>query len=344
MGDSKIEWTEKTWNPTVGCEYVSEGCRGCYAAREAFGRLSKNPDYAGLAVRPSPGELPRFTGELRMLPDRLKQPLSWRKPCRVFVNSMSDLFHPDVLKMVYEPTGRPFLAELFAVMAQAQRHTFQILTKRPKLMAMVFGSAQFRLDVNAMLLRDGYPVMRGGMDDPSFRWPKNIWCGTSVEDQKTADFRIPQLLQVSAATRFLSIEPLLGPVTLKEWFGYNDPNDDGAYAARGADDQEIHWVIVGGESGPQARPMHPDWVREIRDECVDAGVPYFFKQWGEWAPLTGYETMGDNRIAMDPDGRSRPLRDALPGPDTVRMGRLGKKNAGRELDGCTWDEYPEVKV
>lgn len=261
---SKIEWTEKTWNPVTGCTKISAGCKNCYAERLSI-RLQK----AGV-VRYADG----FA--VKTHPDVLPEPLRWKKPAVVFVNSMSDLFHDDV------PAG--FIAEVFDVMEKAAQHTFQVLTKRPERM----------LDLN-------------------LSWPPNVWAGVSVENQQAADERIPLLLQTPAAVRFLSCEPLLGPVDLLgvrfdshtrmdvlSGRGVTTRSGVIAQSIPNAFCERIDWVIVGGESGTEARPMHPDWVRSIRNQCELAGVPFFFKQWG-----------GTN-----------------------------KSRAGRILDGRTYDEMP----
>lgn len=329
MGDSAIEWTDKTWNPLVGCEYVSDGCRGCYAARDAAGRLSTNPIYKGLAVR-AEGELPRFTGEIRLLPERLEQPLHWRRRCMVFVNSMSDLFHPDVpddfIRQVWETMGR---CGIYATGNRPGPHTFQILTKRPQRMAKVVA----RLLVNE---GDGTTYIYDRPDTAAglgARPLQNVWLGASIESDAFT-WRANHVRATPAAVRFLSLEPLLGPL-------------------RSLDLTGIDWVIAGGESGPQARPMDPDWVRDLRDRCNAAGVPFLFKQWGEWIPyepdpqppfwvsqhgdmIDGHHLPADLTEGHPVDGWWAP-----PGSDSVTIyRRAGKKAAGRELDGRTWDEYP----
>lgn len=230
---SKIEWTDCTWNPVTGCSHVSEGCANCYAERMAK-RLQAmgNPNYVdGFAVR--------------CHPHMLSRPLEWSKPRNVFVNSMSDLFHPEV------PTA--FIQDTFEVMVKAHWHTFQVLTKRPE-----------RLHE----LRDTLP------------WPHNIWLGVTIENDACL-WRLDALRSARSQVRFLSLEPLLGPLTH-------------------LDLTSVDWVIVGGESGPRARPIRQEWVRSIRDQCQQDDVAFFFKQWG-----------GTN-----------------------------KKAAGRLLDGRTWDERP----
>lgn len=274
MGDSKIEWTDKTWNPVTGCTKVSQGCKHCYAERIA-GRMwatqySRNPD----------GTPRRFT-DVRCHADRLGQPFTWRKPARVFVNSMSDLFH--------EAVHHNFIAQVFAVMAQTPEHTYQVLTKRPNVMYSLMTDPVFQAAVEAEM--QDRAAEHGWCVDELETWPlPNVWLGTSVESQDEAEKRIPFLWQLPAAVRFLSCEPLLGPLNLGFALAYVD------------------WVIVGGESGPGARPMRSDWVRDIRDQCQSAGVAFFFKQWGE------HEINGQ---------------------------RIGKKAAGRVLDGRTWDEFPQ---
>ncbi|QFU90934.1 Phage protein Gp37/Gp68 [Amycolatopsis sp. YIM 10] len=239
---SSIEWTEATWNPTTGCDRVSAGCDNCYALT-----LAKRLKAMGSAKYQNDGD-PRTSGPgfgVATHTAALGEPFRWRQPRRVFVNSMSDLFHAKV------PID--FVRRVFAVMEATPQHTYQVLTKRSRRIRRV---AQ------------------------SLDWPANLWLGVSVEDERVVD-RIDDLREVPAAVRFLSCEPLLGPLP--------ELNLDG-----------IGWVIVGGESGPGARPMAATWATEIRDQCQRAAVPFFFKQWGGRTPKAG----------------------------------------GRELDGRTWSEYP----
>lgn len=331
-----IAWTDATWNALTGCSPVSEACRYCYAARQAAGRLAHLPQYQGLAEMRA--GRPVFTGEIRLLPERLTLPLRWTQPRRVFVNSMSDLFHENV------PTE--YIDRVFAVMGLAERHTFQVLTKRPRRMHTYLNdpAARERIDTVAnQILRDT------GTRDQRARavaagvygtfvlpdWPlENVWLGTSIEDQKTARERIMDLVFTPAGTRFLSAEPLLGPIDLyaamfnARWDPQaHEPVDlHGMNDIRFVDGQGsgIDWVIVGGESGPKARPMHPDWARSLRDQCAYGNVPFFFKQWGEWAPpsIPRRNTAGREDIA---------LRD---------LERVGVKAAGNQLDGRTHEQYP----
>lgn len=246
---SGIEWTEATWNPTTGCDRVSPGCNNCYALT-----MAKRLKAMGSAKYQDDGD-PATSGpgfRLTLHPGSLHLPRSWRTPRLVFVDSMSDLFHPDV------PTG--YLRDVFAVMQETTQHTFQVLTKR------------------SHRLRD----LAEDLD-----WPENVWMGVSVENNRYR-FRIDHLRTVPATVRFLSLEPLIGPL----------PD---------LDLTAIHWVIVGGESGPRARPMVESWVQDIRDQCCSADVPFFFKQWGGRTPKAGGRTL---------DGRTH---DGMPSLTTIRM-------------------------
>jgi protein gp37 len=249
MAETSIEWTDATWNPVAGCTVLTAGCTNCYAMRMAA-RLDAmgQRKYKGLTRRS--GERRVWTGKIRLDQKSIETPKSWSKPRKVFVNSMSDLFHDDV------PVH--FIAKVWATMRDTQRHTYQILTKRPERMAEV-------------LFRDDFEVL------------PNVWLGTSVEDGRVLA-RIDHLREVPATVRFVSLEPLIGSVAQ-------------------ADFTNIDWAIVGGESGPRARPMDPDWVAEIERKCRKTGTAFFFKQWG---------------------GRN-------------------KKATGRILNGRTYDEMPSVR-
>ena len=298
--------------------------------------------------------------------ERLDQPLRWRKPRRVFVNSLSDLFHNDV--------PDEYIARVWAVMALAPQHTFQVLTKRHGRMRSLLSSPDF-MDTVYEFFRAGRP-RRGPFDEVDrLPWPlPNVWIGVTVEDQKRADLRVPALLDTPAAVRFLSCEPLIGEVDLSEWLSddctcaiyvvdYSDPEryhpenlDRELTPGCPAHDRGIDWVICGGESGPDARPMHPDWARSLRDQCQAAGVPFLFKQRGEWTWTEPGQfrmpakPLSDRVAVMHPAGmvamtKANPF-DPFERGNWVnwmtRIERVGKRAAGRELDGQTWDQYPEA--
>lgn len=283
---TKIEWTEETWNPTVGCSKVSDGCKNCYAF-ELHDKRHKAWQNGTWANTPKQYHKP-FT-DIQLFYDRLDKPLKWKKPRIIFVNSMSDLFHEDV--------PDDFICEVWTSMAAASHHIFQVLTKRPE-------------------------RMRDWLNNygPVYGTLKNVWLGVTAENKATADERIKILLQTPAAVRFLSLEPLLGPIDLYEGYGAFRVGENGVL------NQGVDWVIVGGESGPGARPMHPDWVRDIRDQCMDADVNFFFKQWGEWTSEFPQKLNLANRQITYQQGET--------------FYKVGKKQAGRTLDGRTWDEYP----
>jgi protein gp37 len=373
---TSIEWTDRTWNPVVGCSLVSPGCTNCYAMRMA-GRIEAMgtaPHYAGL-TRPSKAG-PVWTGEVRAAPEHIMtQPLRWwRTPARIFVNSMSDLFHESVPDEVID--------RVFAVMALCPQHTFQVLTKRPERMRdYVRGRsgklARFLVDeylikapdraIAGRAINAKWPVASVGdidmPDDIEMRaWPlPNVWLGVSVEDQARADERIPILLDTPAAVRWISAEPLLGPINLTRLPYPNRGRTWMIDAVRGEMREpgldrtpiggvvSLNWVVAGGESGPDARPMHPDWVRSLRDQCAAAEVPFLFKQWGEWAPYftadlhEGIRFAGegkDKRVHVSFEGGSYG-NPHLPGDFT--MYRLGKRRSGRLLDCALHDAYPEPR-
>ena len=269
-----IEWSDATWNPTVGCSRVSPGCENCYAERVAHRGL--RPEHAGLTVMGARG--PRWNGTVRCLPGRLEQPLHWQKPRRVFVDSMSDLFHEDV--------PDDFIDRVFAVMALSMTlgHQFQILTKRAERMRRYVGAADVAERVACEMPTFGRPSVRPERVPRHLqpRWPlPNVWLGVSVEDQQRADDRIPLLLATPAAVRFVSAEPLLGPLELHPaWLSSDAPC--AVCSEIECSHVPLHWIIVGGESGPGARPCEVGWLRSIVAQCTAAGVPCFVKQMGRW--------------------------------------------------------------
>lgn len=309
MGKTSIEWTDASWNPIVGCTEISPGCANCYAARLAATRLREVRAYAGLATGtiekiPEPRRSHRFqraairwTGQLRFLPERLQEPLRIKKPTKFFVCDMGDLFH--------EGVHDEWLSEIISVILNCPQHTFQILTKRPARMLKWFEYV-------------GYCASRGNAHLKEFPLP-NVWLGVSVENQHFADERIPFLLSTPAAVRWISAEPLLGHLDLQ-----SKARGTPSYRLQNDFIKCLDWVVCGGESGPNARPMHPDWVRFLRDQCQAAGVPFFFKQWGEYLPFGQFG--GPECHVAQTDAK------------------VGKKKAGRLLDGREWSEFPKVAL
>ena len=317
MAETKIEWATTSWNCVTGCSPVSDGCTRCYAARMAK-RLQAmgQPRYRdGFAVR--------------FHPEALEEPLHWRKPRRVFVCSMSDLFHEDV------PDEQ--IAAVFGVIAACPAHQFMVLTKRAERMREWFdwtgwigppvpmaSQRQKNERVNYNRLRTVWEGWRAGMPTEDWlphvygSWPlSNVWLGVTAENQEQADKRIPLLLDTPAAVRFVSVEPMLEGVDLERWFYCKHCRDDDYWGKGAVDDPlssamggrpwrecctGLDWVICGGESGPGARPMKPEWARNLRDQCVAAGVLFHFKQWGG----------------------------------------VNKKKAGRVLQGRTWEQMPQM--
>jgi len=312
---TSIEWTEATWNPIVGCSLVSPGCTNCYAMRQAV-RLSQNPatpQYHGTVTATKAG--PVWTGRVNIAGERVvRAPLGRRKATAWFVNSMGDLFHENI------PTE--WIDRIFAVMALCPQHVFQVLTKRPRIMRAYMRDPEAPARVARAMAAEGGE----GTQPP---WPPpNVWLGTSAEDQVRAGERLPSLLETPAAIRFLSCEPLLGALDLA------------GLDALGPGEPRVHWVIAGGESGPHARVLHPDWPRELRDQCARTGTAFFFKQWGVWCPPDG--TASGERRAVARDGRAWAAGKAPDDVATAAMLRLSKARAGRTLDGADWSQIPRA--
>lgn len=268
---SQIEWTDATWNPWYGCSKISAGCANCYMYRD-MDRFGMDP------------------WTVQRSKSKFDEPLRWTEPRLVFTCSWSDFFHPD---------ADDWRDEAWEIIRTTPHLTYQILTKRPHMIA------------------DRLPEDWGQGYD-------NVWLGVSAEDQDYADLRIPPLLKIPAQIRFVSAEPLLGPIN----FNHLQPSDPpveidslngthGLYRPHRGVSESIDWVIAGGESGYHARKTKPDWVRQIKDQCHWAGIPFFFKQWGEWKPVVT-------------DGE-------------VTYQRVGKKKAGRLLDGSQWNQMPEYR-
>lgn len=356
MGDSNIEWTDKTWNPTRGCERISPGCQHCYAEAMAHRFAGPGQPYDGLVklvtrevrqyktvggeptgdFRTVTRTEPRWTGEVRFVPEMLERPLRWRKPQKIFVDSMSDLFHPSVTNEQ--------IAAVFGVMAATRRHTYQILTKRADRLPAWFEWVQQEQgcpvstcgrEMVCYLGPTFDPASTFGFTSPSPRWPlPNVWLGVSVEDQQRAEERIPHLLKTPAAVRFLSCEPLLGQLRLDEprcdtcgeaadGFADGDgtpwctEHDRECSYGHWLGPDRIDWVIAGCESGAGARPAQVDWYRELLAECTDAHVPFFLKQ------ATGDENVSD-------------IAD-------VKMGPPGKVVSLPYLDGAQHAAFPEPR-
>ncbi|MCG6115057.1 MAG: phage Gp37/Gp68 family protein [Mesorhizobium sp.] len=358
---SSIEWTEATWNPITGCSLASAGCRHCYAARLAATRLKHHPSRKGLARLNAAGEA-KFTGELRFNEEWLTQPLRWRRPRMIFVVAHGDLFHENV--------PDEWIDRIFAVMALAPQHTFQVLTKRSKRMRAYVSDWELK-----ELLR--IRLTEAGKSRDDLVWPlPNVWLGVSCEDQATATARIPDLLATPAAIRFVSAEPLLGKIDFSKiaqpnmgfgpfWLNALQAGEMGWYSDEAATkpteadplafsgDPAIDWIIVGGESGENARPMHPDWARSIRDQCKAAATAFFFKQWGSWAPARVQPSGTPGRYAIataGPQSSFWPAHvtqtdfyprqiDLFGGARVLEYSK--KKTAGRLLDGVEHSEMPE---
>ena len=409
---SSIEWTDETWNPLRGCSRVSEGCRNCYAEVVANRFSGKGQPYEGLIAKGG-----QWNGTIKLVPEKLLEPWHWVKPRMIFVNSMSDLFHPAV----------PFeyIAAVFFIMSVTSRHTYQVLTKRPERMLEFFRWAEANDPYECDSIDDGIEwaarripaieelawkpatAKRGGYDNcgPAFPY-ENVWLGVSVEDQATAEERIPLLLQVPAAVRWISAEPLLAKLNILKWIdpwtcsncdyhgceqdsgpercdscdqglAYDEKLGFGVCQKCGAMEDEseevgracpecgiangwsqdlgykfesrggaplIDWVVAGGESGPNARPVHPDWVRSLRGQCNSAGTPFFFKQWGEYAPNCKDKSKERVYVSVHDGGFFSVQPDEKPRQshllDRGAMQRVGKKKAGRTLDGREWSQYP----
>ncbi|TPJ75800.1 phage Gp37/Gp68 family protein [Mesorhizobium sp. B2-6-3] len=349
---SPIEWTDATWNPIVGCSIATTGCKHCYAMRMAarIEAMGTAKHYSGTTKKVNGNAV--WTGKLAMAPDHiLLQPLTWRAPRRIFVNSMGDLFHEDV--------PDEWIDRVFAVMALAPQHTFQVLTKRatrmreyltdPTVVRRIYTLVcEMWLEIQpppAVVLiaapqheKHAPPGPRVYLD----LWPlPNVWLGVSAERQQEADARVPSLLFTPAAIRFVSAEPLLGPI---DFFVTSAAMPiEGHPWKNGPILQGVDWIIVGGESGPDARPMHPAWARSIRDQCHAAGVSFFFKQWGEWRPSTPELANGNPRsgwrcLAAHPHV-PRP-HELYPKAGAEFIEHVGKKAAGRLLDGVEHNGMP----
>lgn len=331
MADSSpIEWTDASWNPVRGCALVSPGCTNCYAMRQAHRFSAPGGAYAGLTQISKGG--PVWTGKVRTVPELLDQPLRWRKPRRIFVNSMSDLFHEDVPEV--------FIASVLGIAAACPQHAFQVLTKRPARMLHV---------VQCRAFLDAYESSLEMYTDTEIPWPPpNVWLGVSVEDQARADERIPLLLQTPAAVRWISAEPLLGSVSLLEHLYLNLQPTPETRTYKGKRQMkmthdgrrgDLHWVVAGGESGPGARPADIGHIRSLVQQCKAADVPVFVKQLGGntvgWCLGNGH---GDPEFYVDCQAyeASESSQPCPPGKCACRLDRAG-------ADPAEWPEDLRVR-
>lgn len=319
-----ITWTNATWNPVTGCSKVSAGCANCYAERD-WARLANNPklpDYQGR----------KFT-DVMCHENRLDQPIRWTRPRMIFVNSMSDLFHEDV--------PFDFIDKVFDVMGATPHHTYQILTKRAARMKEY-------VDHRFIELKSISPL-------------ENVWLGVTAENQEAANERIPVLLDTPAALRFVSIEPMVGPVNLDMMITENMGDRfrvihsalmgkktlwDTKNLIGEEDINKLDWVICGGESGPKARPVDPEWIKSLRDQCNFTNTPFFFKQWGEYIDES---QITDRSVQMS--GKTyhslmsgKLITDSVLSEKASTLWRCGKKVAGNKLDGEVIEQFPGVKI
>lgn len=345
----KIQWLNiegykgETWNPIIGCSKVSDGCKNCYAERMAY-RLSFMPstqkdylnvmdfgiDKTGIFQTEN-----SWNGKTHFVQSAIDKPLRWKKPRVIFVCSMGDLFHED--------TSFLDIDNVFSEIACNPQHIFIILTKRGKRMADYINDLQTRINISSGILKiknSGYAIT-----DPmaTYGWPlPNVWLGVTAENQETANERIPYLLSTPAAVRLVSVEPMLSKINLtltpSEAKASRPPKKGGQSFPPSGEMSEgqrgLHWVICGGESGHGARPMHPDWARSLRDQCQEADVPFFFKQWGEWMPMD--QTNDEQFFA------SKESSEVGYGYTSNTVFKVGRKAAGNLLDGKQWEQYPQI--
>lgn len=329
--NSNIAWTQATWNVITGCMKVSAGCLYCYAERD-WHRLASNPIYAGR----------KFT-DVAWHEERLSQPIRWQKVRRIFVNSMSDLFH--------EKVPFDFIDKVLAVMWVCLKnnkgdngHIFQILTKRPEIMAEYFSRVDIskiiglidELISNTSNKNKYFDEIKKVIDNNGIIHPR-VWLGCTVENQEMANKRIPILSEIPAAVRWLSMEPMIGSILLGNMI------------------ENIDWVVLGGESGPKARPLHPDWIESVKNECLNNDVPFLFKQYGEYVPRNGDMFKfddGKNCVEIDPEGVKWPIVfindkgkivENKNYDSCIEMQKIGNRNANRSIYGILHDSYPKEK-
>ncbi|NMG30598.1 DUF5131 family protein [Aromatoleum evansii] len=334
--NSRIEWTDATWNPITGCSVLTAGCTNCYAMKLAGTRLQMHPSRAGLTDPTAAG--PVWNGEVRLNAEWLDMPIRWSRRRMIFVCAHGDLFHPSVPDAWIDTVFGIMWACLYGRNGEPG-HIFQVLTKRAERM-----HAYLSVDRREAWARAA--VRFGGGHDPDGLYDQvaladgphpRIWLGVTAENQATADNRIPLLLHTPAAVRWVSAEPLLGPLDLAAYLM--------CLCGKCGGDAPLHWVVAGGESGPRARPMHEQWVRGLRDQCAEASVPFLFKQWGEWLPMGQQERSREYPEVVADRANGAPASGY---PDTrvhvwsdgTESYRAGKRSSGRHLDGALHDGYP----
>lgn len=306
---TKIEWTNETWNPIIGCSKISEGCKNCYAEKMA-NRLSSialsKPDeesgfdISGIGAYSMVTNNGKWNGETRIVPNQLEKPLKRKKSTMYFVCSMGDLFH--------ESVDFDWIDKVVDIINQCPQHIFQILTKRPKIMQRYFKELDNKI-------------------------PKNVWLGVTAENQQRANKRIPILLQIPAKVHFVSVEPMLSAIDFKEVGAIKFQN----WVKTGETQYELDWVISGGETGQNARPLFPDWVRSLRDQCQAGNITFFFKQWGEWTPISHLNKVDFELLQIGKYKASNIKEGAL-------MCKVGKKKAGSLLDGKEYKQFPKFLI
>jgi len=331
--NTKIEWTDATWNPITGCTVHSPGCTNCYAMKLAGTRLKHHWSRQGLTIDTKAG--PVWNGEVRFNEEWLDQPLRWKRPRMIFVCAHADLFHAGV--------PNKWIDRIFVKMARCPQHIFQVLTKRSDRMFEYLSQGLLASRIAALVMQED-----PDFDFRNFAWPlRNVWPGVSVEDQERANQRVPDLIATPAWVRWVSAEPLLGPIdftriSTMRWRGaevldaltgqlsgmFGDPCH---YSVGGLD-----WIVAGGESGENARACHPEWAIGLRDQCTTADVPFLWKQWGEWKPFV---SMGDTGTFVDASGEYSGAR-LHHFPDGHELAKVGKKAAGRLLDGVEHNGFP----
>ena len=348
MKKHKIAWTEQTWNPIIGCSRISSGCENCYAEKMAnrlafidntayYRNVVKFDNYVGGNEFENKDKWfdEVWNGKTHFVKSQLEKPFKWKNPRMIFVCSMGDLFHESV----------PFewIDEVIARIAISDQHIFQLLTKRPDRMRDYF--SEFREDQIRNIWWNKYKIYT--TQKRYVQIPDNIWLGVTAENQIQAIKRIPTLLDIPAKIKFVSIEPMLSEINLiklREGISLESNALNGeCYSLeetyQDINNRKLNWVICGGESGSNARPMHPDWVRSLRDQCESANVPFFFKQWGEWIPTNERKAVHDNEIILVPEGKGVFF---TANPNAKVMRRIGKKKAGCLLDGKEYKQFPKL--